>query len=61
VTHDRSTMPRHFVSLIENQTSPGLIVVQQTLGLGEVIEELLLLWAASSAEDWRNQVVYLPL
>jgi len=29
--------------------------------LGDAIDELLLLWAATEAEEWRDKVGYLPL
>ena len=37
-----------------DQTSPGLIIVSQELDIGPAIEELLLVWAASEAEEWEN-------
>jgi len=61
VTHDHSTMPRHFAAFVERQTSPGIIVVPQKLPVRVVVEELLLIWHASEAEEWINIVAYLPL
>ena len=29
--------------------------------LGEVVEWLLLVWTASQAEEWRDQIVYVPV
>jgi len=54
-------MPGHFRRFIETQTSPGLLILAQDLDIGLAIEELLLVWAASEAEEWRNAVVFLPL
>lgn len=31
VTHDRKTMPRHFSEFIARKTSPGLLVIPQSL------------------------------
>ena len=33
VTHDQTTMPRHFSAFVETQRSPGLLVVPQHLAL----------------------------
>lgn len=61
VTHDRRTMPRHFADLIVNQRSPGVVIIAQKVNVGVAIEELLLIWAASDAEEWLNLIVDLPL
>ena len=61
VSHDRRTMPQHFGEFITNNESPGLIIIAQHLPLHVVVEELLLIWAASEAEEWVNQIKSLPL
>ncbi len=61
VTHDQSTMPKHFARFIAEHTSPGLLVVPQHLAASLVVEELLLIWAATEADEWLNRIVYLPL
>ena len=61
VSHDRQTMPGHFRRFIETQASPGLVIVSQELDIGRAIEELLLVWAASEAEEWENTAIFLPL
>ena len=61
VSHDRRTMLRHFRGFIETEASQGLIIVSQELDIGQAIEELLLVWAASEAEEWKNAVIFLPL
>jgi hypothetical protein len=61
VSHDRQTMPGHFSRLIEKHPSPGLVIISQDLDIGRAIEELLLVWAASEAEEWENAVIFLPL
>ena len=40
---------------------PGVIAVSQALPVGQVIDDLLLVVQCSRAEDWTNQVRYLPL
>ncbi len=61
VSHDQSTMPQHFAAFIQNQQSAGLLIVPQHLPYVVVVEELLLIWAASEAEEWTNRIAYLPL
>lgn len=61
LTHDRTTMPRFFSEFIREHPSPGLIVIPQHLGLPLVVEELLLVWAATEPEEWRNRICFLPL
>ncbi len=61
VSHDRQTMLGHFSRFIGTQASPGLIIVSQELDIGQAIEELLLVWATSESEAWKNAVIFLPL
>ena len=61
VSHDRRTMIRHFVEFLRNQTSPGLIIVSQDADAALVIEDLLLVWAVTDAEDWINRIEFVPL
>jgi hypothetical protein len=41
--------------------SPGLIVVPQGLAIRQVVDELILIWAATDPEEWTNRIVYLPI
>jgi hypothetical protein len=61
VTHDSKTMPRHFASFIESAASPGVIIVPQSLPVSRAVEDLLLIAAVTSPEDWVNRICYLPL
>ena len=61
VSHDRQTMPHHFAAFIAQQTSPGLLIVSQRLPVAQAAEELLLIWVASEAGEWTNQISSLPL
>ena len=54
-------VPAHFDRFISSSTSAGLLIVSQKFDLREAIEQILLIWAASEAEEWINQVGYLPL
>jgi len=61
VSHDKRTMPHHFSEFIKTQTSPGLLIIPQHLALASAVEELLLIWFASSADEWIDRVSHLPL
>jgi hypothetical protein len=61
VTHDRKTMPRHFSEFIAKQSSPGLLVIPQYLSVVAAVEDLILIWSATEAEEWVNRIGFLPL
>jgi hypothetical protein len=61
VSHDVNTMPGYAYSRIAaGDPMPGLFMVHQFQPIGQVIDNLLLIWSASEAEDWKNQVIFLP-
>jgi predicted nuclease of predicted toxin-antitoxin system len=61
VSHDLRTVPRHFRHFITRQVSPGVILIPQRLALGAAIEDLVTISLASEAEEWVNQIRFLPL
>ena len=61
VTHDQATMPTEFGKFTRSNTSPGLIVVPQSLAIREAAESLILIWAATEAEEWTNRIAFLPI
>lgn len=61
VTHDQSTMPAHFRRFLEHSTSPGVLIIPQSVEIHDAVEELLLIWQASEAEEWMNRMTFLPL
>jgi len=61
VTHDQSSIPRHFGEFITTETSPGVLLVPQHLAISAAVEDLLLVWGATEAEEWTNRICYLPL
>ena len=61
MTHDRRTMPNHFrTRLGGRKTSPGVLIAPQFASVSLIVEALILIWLASDAEEWRNQISYLP-
>ncbi len=62
LTHDVTTMVAYAHERIAaNQPMSGLIAVNAGLAIGTAIEELLLIAECSIADDWIDQVWYLPL
>ncbi|MBH8574428.1 DUF5615 family PIN-like protein [Nostocaceae cyanobacterium CENA369] len=61
VSHDRKTMPLEFAEFITSNHSAGVIIVSQKLPVEVVIEELLIIWAISSAQEWVDRIAKLPL
>ena len=53
VTHDRKTMPTEFGQFIMSQTSSGVLILSQNLAISEAIDAIILVWEASTAEDWK--------
>ena len=47
--------------LAAGQPFPGLMLFAQEHPIGEIIDDLVLIWAASEAEEWEGQIRYLPL
>jgi hypothetical protein len=61
VSHDRKTMPMEFAHFITHHQSSGVIIVSRKLPIEVVIDELVLIWAASQGEEWINRIAKLPL
>ncbi len=61
VSHDQSTMPQHFATFIAELDSPGVLIVPRHHPLNRIVDDIILIWAATEAEEWRNRIAYLPL
>jgi Domain of unknown function (DUF5615) len=62
VTQDFRTMARHFGEFLEaGHSSPGVFLVKPRTPVAQVIEALVLVWAASDPEEWRNRILEMPL
>lgn len=61
LTHDVSTLVAAAYRRVEAaEPMPGVIAVAQSTLAGVVIEDLVVIVECSTAEDWRDQVHYLP-
>lgn len=61
VTHDLRTMPRHFAEFTAKRASAGVVIVPQSMPTNVVVEDLLLIHAATEADEWTNRLVFLPV
>src|SRR5829696_1488647 len=62
VSHDVNTMTAAaYKRLAEGKYLAGLFLVPQSFPIRPIINNLLLIWSASDAEDWASQVMFLPL
>lgn len=63
LTHDFRTMPHHVAEVLASgQNLVGVIVVPQSLSIGEAIQNIQLIMESCSLEEIQNQmIIYLPL
>lgn len=62
VTNNRASMPMHLRDHVASgRHVPGIFVTPIPLNIGLIVEELFLIWGASLADEYRDQIVYLPL
>jgi hypothetical protein len=62
VTNNRQSMTQHLTDhLSAGRHVPGIFELNPGLSIGETIEELILIWGASEASDYQDQLIYLPL
>lgn len=60
ITHDRKTMPTEFGQFVAAQNSSGVLIMSQNLPISEAIDAVILVWEASTAEEWINQIMTFP-
>jgi hypothetical protein len=61
VSQDRRTMPAHFTRFTSSAQSPGVILLRGATPISTAIEELVLIWSASEAEEWGGRLMWIPL
>ncbi|MCU1234413.1 MAG: hypothetical protein JWP63_2380 [Candidatus Solibacter sp.] len=54
-------MAGHFASHKTSSLSPGVIVLREAIPIATAIEQLVLIWSASDAEEWIGRLVWIPL
>jgi hypothetical protein len=62
VTNNRDSMPVHLQDhLAAGRHVPGIFTLNPKMTIGETAAELVLIWGASEAEEYLDQLNYLPL
>ena len=62
VTQDRATMPLHLAAhLEEGRHIAGVIWIRPRIGLGQIIEELRLIWTVATEDDFQDRLLFIPL
>jgi hypothetical protein len=61
VSQDRRTMPTHFAHFVKLALSPGVILLREATPIAAAIEEIVLIWSASHAEEWIGRLIWIPL
>ena len=56
VSHDQRTLPWHFAAFIETHSSPGVIIISQSLPIGDAAKWLHLIWEAARPEEYLNRI-----
>jgi len=54
-------MSKHFAEYAATQKSPDIILLREEISIAVAMDELLLIWAASAAEEWTNRLFWIPL
>jgi hypothetical protein len=62
LTHDRNTMTGFAIARVSaGQPMPGLFVVARQAPLGVILNDLEALAGASEMDEWRDQIIFVPL
>jgi len=62
VTANRHTIPEHVQAhYAAGHHIPGVLLLRPGARLGQIIEQLYLLWAASNAKEYADKFLYLPM
>ena len=62
VSIDRASMPAHVTShQAKGGHTWGVLLVTRRCSLRQLVDDLLLIWTASDAAEWRDTLHYLPL
>jgi hypothetical protein len=62
LTHDRNTMTGFASTRVTaGEPMPGLLVVDRQASLGQIPNDLEAMAAASEMDEWRDQIIFVPL
>jgi hypothetical protein len=62
LSHDVSSVPPAAYERVENgMEMPGVFIVPDRMPIGQAIDEILFLSSEVEADEWKNQVLFLPV
>ncbi|MGD1899638.1 MAG: DUF5615 family PIN-like protein [Phormidesmis sp.] len=61
VTQDRRTMPIEFAEFILQNQSSGVLIISRKTPIKDIIDALLLIWRATTADEWIDRIAKVPL
>lgn len=62
LTHDARTMPREAIRRLRAGLHvPGVFVVEKAAPIAACIADILFMEQCSTSDEWRDQILYLPL
>jgi hypothetical protein len=65
ISHDSRTMYDHFAAFLlglpQGEHCPGVFLVSDTYGVGQIIDFVVEIYDLSSHGEWRDRIVRLPL
>ena len=62
ITRNRKSMPEHLSDHLEiGHHIPGILTLRPKASLGEIIEDLLLIWELSEDDEYQDQIIHIPL
>ena len=62
VSLDRASMPTHIAAhLAAGRHTAGVLLVTRRCTIRTLLDDLILIWSASEAEEWSDGLIYLPL
>ena len=60
VTNNRTSMPMHLAAHLKaGRHVPGIFVLRSNTTIGQVVNELALIWATSEPDEFMDQAIYL--
>ena len=62
ITRNRKSMPRHLQEHIANGNHvPGIFVLRPGASFGSILDDLLLIWQVAGPDEYKDQIVHVPL
>ncbi len=62
ITRNRKSMPGHLLDhMTQGRHVKGIFTLRPKAPLGEVLEDLLLIWEVAESDEYQDQIVHIPL